>query len=181
MNPLERKPDARDGHVRFDERGVETEPMTGYSGTGNRKGRKPLRPGLKATAPLLDSTSHFPTYASGYPINYQLTNYQPFGNRRDAKNAEGKSQPQMDTVCKPESDAHKIAKTHCKFNANSSLLATIFHYSNTLSLTIRLTVVAFNIAARRGGLERQTHCLTIKPQRQRKTKTHTPKAAYPLM
>ncbi len=56
MNPLERKPDAPAGHVRFDERGVETECMTGYSGTGNRKGRTPLRPGLNTTAPLLDST-----------------------------------------------------------------------------------------------------------------------------
>ena len=56
MNPLERKPDARDGHVRFDERGVETERMTSYSGTGHRKGRTRLRPGLNATAPLLDST-----------------------------------------------------------------------------------------------------------------------------
>ena len=56
MNPLERKPDAPTGHVRFDERGVETERMTGYSGTDNRKGRKPLRPSLIVTAPLLDST-----------------------------------------------------------------------------------------------------------------------------
>jgi len=56
MNTLERKPDAGKPHVRFDERGVETECMTGYSGTGNRKGRIPLRPGLNATAPLLDST-----------------------------------------------------------------------------------------------------------------------------
>ena len=43
MNTLERKPDARDGHVRFDERGVETGCMIGYSGTGNRKGRQRLR------------------------------------------------------------------------------------------------------------------------------------------
>ena len=57
MNPLERKPDALAGHVRFDERGVETECMTGYSGTGNRKGRIPLRPSLNTTAPLLDSTT----------------------------------------------------------------------------------------------------------------------------
>src|ERR1035438_3734499 len=48
--------DAPTGHVRFDERGVETERMTGYSGTDNRKGRKPLRPSLIVTAPLLDST-----------------------------------------------------------------------------------------------------------------------------
>jgi hypothetical protein len=41
MSPLERKPDAGKPHVRFDERGVETECMTGYSGTGNRKGRTP--------------------------------------------------------------------------------------------------------------------------------------------
>jgi hypothetical protein len=37
VNPLERKPDTGKPHVRFDERGVETECMTGYSGTGNRK------------------------------------------------------------------------------------------------------------------------------------------------
>jgi hypothetical protein len=36
---------------------VETECMTGYSGTGNRKGRTPLRSGLNTTAPLLDSTN----------------------------------------------------------------------------------------------------------------------------
>jgi hypothetical protein len=41
MSPLERKPDAGESHVRFDERGVETECTTGYSGTGNRKGRTP--------------------------------------------------------------------------------------------------------------------------------------------
>ena len=57
MNPLERKPDALIGHVRFDERGVETECMAGYSGTDNRKGRSPLRPCLNTTAPLLDSTN----------------------------------------------------------------------------------------------------------------------------
>ena len=56
MNPLGRKPDARNGHVRFDERGVETECTEGYSGTGNRKGRLQLRPVLNITAPLLDST-----------------------------------------------------------------------------------------------------------------------------
>ena len=56
MSPLERKPDAGDSHVRFDERGVETQCRAGYSGTGNRKGRSPLRPGLNITAPLLDST-----------------------------------------------------------------------------------------------------------------------------
>jgi hypothetical protein len=38
MKPLERKLDARNGHVQFDEREVETECMAGYSGTGNRKG-----------------------------------------------------------------------------------------------------------------------------------------------
>ena len=38
MNPLERKLDARNGHVQFDEREVETECRAGYSGTGNRKG-----------------------------------------------------------------------------------------------------------------------------------------------
>jgi hypothetical protein len=57
MSPLERKPDAGDSHVRFDERGVETECRAGYSGTGNRKGRPPLRPSLNITAPLLDSTN----------------------------------------------------------------------------------------------------------------------------
>jgi hypothetical protein len=44
MNPLERKLDARNGHVQFDERGVETECRAGYSGTGNRKGRSRLWP-----------------------------------------------------------------------------------------------------------------------------------------
>src|SRR2546428_5078383 len=44
MKSLERKPDARNGHVRFDERGVETKRMAGYSDTGNRKGRTQLRP-----------------------------------------------------------------------------------------------------------------------------------------
>ncbi len=54
---LERKPDARDGPVRFDERGVETECRAGSSGAGNRKDRKPLWPSLHTTAPLLDSTN----------------------------------------------------------------------------------------------------------------------------
>ena len=54
MNTLERKPDARNGHVRFDERGVETERMAGYSGTGNRKGRTRLRPAF--TPPRHSST-----------------------------------------------------------------------------------------------------------------------------
>ena len=58
MRPLKRKPDARNGHVRFDERGVETECTAGYSGTDNRKGRSPLRPRLNITAPLLDSTNY---------------------------------------------------------------------------------------------------------------------------
>ena len=57
MRRLKRKPDARNGHVRFDERGVETECTAGYSGTDNRKGRSPLRPRLHITAPLLDSTN----------------------------------------------------------------------------------------------------------------------------
>ena len=35
-----REPDAGDLHVRFDERGVETEPWLGYSGTARRKGRQ---------------------------------------------------------------------------------------------------------------------------------------------
>ena len=43
MSSLERKPDAGKPHVRFDERGVETECKTAYSGTGNRKGRQRLR------------------------------------------------------------------------------------------------------------------------------------------
>ena len=54
MNPRERKPDARNGHVRFDERGVEPERMAGYSGTDNRKGRSPLRPAY--TPPRHSST-----------------------------------------------------------------------------------------------------------------------------
>ena len=35
-----REPDAGDLHVRFDERGVETELGRGYSGTARRKGRQ---------------------------------------------------------------------------------------------------------------------------------------------
>jgi hypothetical protein len=54
MNTLERKPDARNGHVRFDERGVETERMAGSSGTGDRKGRPRLRPAF--TPPRHSST-----------------------------------------------------------------------------------------------------------------------------
>jgi len=56
MNPLERKLDAGKPHVQFDERGVETECMAGYSDTSNRKGWSRLRPVLTTTAPLLDST-----------------------------------------------------------------------------------------------------------------------------
>jgi hypothetical protein len=57
MNHLVRKPDAGNPHVRFDERGVETESMASYSGTSNRKGWSPLRLRLNFTAPLLDSTN----------------------------------------------------------------------------------------------------------------------------
>ena len=57
MNDLVRKPDAGNPHVRFDERGVETESMASYSGTSNRKGWSPLRLRLNFTAPLLDSTN----------------------------------------------------------------------------------------------------------------------------
>ena len=57
MNYLVRKPDAGKPHVRFDERGVETESMASYSGTSNRKGWSPLRLRLNFTAPLLDSTN----------------------------------------------------------------------------------------------------------------------------
>ena len=56
MNHLVRKPDAGKPHVRFDERGVETESTASYSGTSNRKGWSPLRLRLNFTAPLLDST-----------------------------------------------------------------------------------------------------------------------------
>ena len=56
MNYLVRKPDAGKPHVRFDERGVETESTASYSGTSNRKGWSPLRLRLNFTAPLLDST-----------------------------------------------------------------------------------------------------------------------------
>jgi len=56
LNPLERKLDAGNPHVQFDERGVEIECMAGYSGTGNRKGRSRLWPVLHAPTPLLDST-----------------------------------------------------------------------------------------------------------------------------
>jgi hypothetical protein len=54
MKSLERKPDARNGHVRFDERGVETKRMARYSDTGNRKGRTQLRPAF--TPPRHSST-----------------------------------------------------------------------------------------------------------------------------
>ena len=57
MNYLVRKPDAGKPHVRFDERGVETESTASYSGTSNRKGWSPLRLRLNFTAPLLDSTT----------------------------------------------------------------------------------------------------------------------------
>ena len=57
MNYLVRKPDAGKPHVRFDERGVETESTASYSGTSNRKGWSPLRLRLNFTAPLLDSTN----------------------------------------------------------------------------------------------------------------------------
>lgn len=59
MNNLVRKPDAGKPHVRFDERGVETERTASYSGTGNRKGRSQLWLRLPFTAPLLDSTTNF--------------------------------------------------------------------------------------------------------------------------
>ena len=57
MNYLVRKPDAGKPHVRFDERGVETESTASSSGTSNRKGWSPLRLRLNFTAPLLDSTN----------------------------------------------------------------------------------------------------------------------------
>ena len=57
MNHLVRKPDAGNPHVRFDERGAETESTASYSGTSNRKGWSPLRLRLNFTAPLLDSTN----------------------------------------------------------------------------------------------------------------------------
>jgi hypothetical protein len=57
MRPVKRKPDARNGHVRFEERGMETECTVGYSGADNRKGRSPPRPRLNITAPLLGSTN----------------------------------------------------------------------------------------------------------------------------
>jgi hypothetical protein len=66
MNTLERKPDARNGHVRFDERGVETERMAGYSGTGNRKGRTRLRPAF--TPPRHSSTLHNQDHRVGVEI-----------------------------------------------------------------------------------------------------------------
>ena len=65
MNTLERKPDAGKPHVRFDERGVETERMAGYSGTGNRKGRTQLRPAF--TPPRPSSTPQ--------NANFQLYRY----------------------------------------------------------------------------------------------------------
>jgi hypothetical protein len=55
MNPLERKLDARNGHVQFDEREVDTERMAGYSGTSNRKGW------LNSYGPGYTSLRHFST------------------------------------------------------------------------------------------------------------------------
>jgi hypothetical protein len=51
------EPDAANPHVRFDERGVETEARGGYSGTGNRKGRPTRKAPPTPTAPLRDSTT----------------------------------------------------------------------------------------------------------------------------
>ena len=58
MNYLVRKPDAGKPHVRFDERGVETESTASYSGTSNRKGWSPLRLRLNFTAPPRPKPSH---------------------------------------------------------------------------------------------------------------------------
>lgn len=56
LKSLARKPDARKGRGRFDEQGVETKRMAGYSDTGNRKGRTPLWPAF--TPPRHSSTPH---------------------------------------------------------------------------------------------------------------------------
>jgi hypothetical protein len=57
VNPIG-EPDAANPHVRFDERGAETEAM-GWNATPARgESRRPqLSPSPKATAPLLDSTA----------------------------------------------------------------------------------------------------------------------------
>ena len=74
MNYLVRKPDAGKPHVRFDERGVETESMASYSGTSNRKGWSPLRLRLNFTAPLLDSTTWISlTCARAAALNQPVT------------------------------------------------------------------------------------------------------------
>src|SRR5229473_2978606 len=55
---LLREPDAANPHVRFDERGVETEAWRDFQGTDRRKGRQQLGSPY-TTAPHLDST-HLP-------------------------------------------------------------------------------------------------------------------------
>jgi hypothetical protein len=74
LNYLVRKPDAGKPHLRFDERGVETESMARYSGTSNRKGWSPLRLRLNFTAPLLDSTLAFLFVAGSRVERSTMTN-----------------------------------------------------------------------------------------------------------
>jgi hypothetical protein len=69
--PLERmvlEPDAGDLHVRFDERGVETELRRGYSGTARRKGRQQTNQtyGHRATSRLYRKRE-FADADSGHP------------------------------------------------------------------------------------------------------------------
>ena len=107
MNPLERKPDALIGHVRFDERGVETECMAGYSGTDNRKGRSPLRPCLNTTAPLLDSTnSEGSCFRGNGPMAIRLRVPASAGCRR-----EGGAYPQGSVTDEQRSERAVSAKT----------------------------------------------------------------------
>ncbi len=56
MRPLERKPDAGNPHVRFDERGVETEMHDRLLRHRQPKGPDTAMACLTITAPLLDST-----------------------------------------------------------------------------------------------------------------------------
>ena len=66
---LVREPDAGNLHVRFDERGVETELWRGYLGTARRKGRQ-QQTEPNATAPHSDSTVEIPM--RGDPIKYEV-------------------------------------------------------------------------------------------------------------
>ncbi len=97
MNYLERKPDAGKPHVRFDERGVETESMASYSGTSNRKGWSPLRPRL---------TLHRATPRLYKPAHATLT---PFGLRQFSALAVSPGLPVAPRLCGEMGPPHPIA------------------------------------------------------------------------